>query len=254
MLLTHVTGLSRTEQYAHPETLLNDAQQQSLDACLARRSRGEPLAYITGIREFWSLPLSIGPGALVPRPDTELLVEQTLNLLPRLPAGCIIELGTGSGAIALALAQEIDDRLIVAFEKYDQAIAIARRNIEQLGKGRVSLVQANWLDATRNDCAALVIANPPYLATNDPHLPTLGYEPRTALVSGNTGLEDIEQLIHATQSVGRPGSALLLEHGATQGAAVRSLLAHYTYTQIDTARDLAGHERISVGFIADCVS
>ncbi len=210
---------------------------------------GEPIAYLTGAKEFWSLPLEVAPGVLVPRPDTETLVEKALALEAQLPKGCIIELGTGSGAIALALAQEMPDRLIVAVERHPEALAVAANNIQRLGHGRVHLHQGSWLDAVQSHSAALIISNPPYLATDDEHLPSLSHEPYTALVSGPSGLEDFEHIIEASLRVGVDGAHLLLEHGYQQGADVRSLFASYNYQSIDTDRDLANHERISYGQI-----
>ncbi len=220
----------------------------SLQQLVQRRCDGEPLAYLTGEREFWSLPLSLAAGALIPRPDTELLVELALERLPKLPAGDIIELGTGSGAIALALAQEVSDRPITAIERHDAALQIAQHNIRQFGQGRVQLIQASWLDCIAAESAALILSNPPYLASDDPHLPTLHFEPQTALVSGSSGLEDIEQIIEASCRAGKPGCLLLLEHGQEQGASVRSLLDDYNFEQVQTCRDLSGHERVSLGY------
>nr|WP_169727579.1 peptide chain release factor N(5)-glutamine methyltransferase [Granulosicoccus antarcticus] len=249
LLVQHVTGKSRASLFAFPEATLTPEQLDALDALLQRRCLGEPLAYITGQREFWSLPLQLGEGVLIPRPDTEILVEQALARLSTLPAGGIIELGTGSGAIAVALAQEISDRAIIAVECHTAAIKVAQGNIGRFGNGRVQLVQGSWLDALADDCAAMIISNPPYLANNDPHLPALHYEPLSALVSGQSGLEDLETIISATCRVGRPGCLLLLEHGNEQGDAVRSLLGQYNFKHIQTERDLAGHERVSFGFL-----
>ncbi len=206
------------------------------------------MAYIIGEREFWSLPLTLEAGALIPRPDTELLVELALEKLAGLPDGDIIELGTGSGAIALALAQEPGDRPIIAIERHDAALQIAKNNVRQFGHGRVQLVQGSWLDSIAPASAALIISNPPYLASDDPHLPSLQYEPRTALVSGTTGLEDFEQIVEASCRVGKPGSLLLLEHGQDQGASVRAILEHHGFDRIHTHRDLAGHERVSLAY------
>lgn len=248
MLASHVTGRSRASLFAFAEAELSSGDSARLLTLLNRRCQGEPMAYIIGEREFWSLSLTLAAGALIPRPDTELLVELALSHLPALPAGEIIELGTGSGAIALALAQEIADRPITAVERYNAALQIARENIRQFGRDRVQLIQGHWLDCVAGNSAALIIANPPYLACNDPHLPSLAFEPQTALVSGTSGLEDIEQIIDASCRVGRPGSLLLLEHGEQQAHAVRAILASYHFVNMDTCRDLAGHDRVSLGF------
>jgi len=220
-----------------------------LQQLLHRRCQGEPLAYIIGEREFWSLPLSLGSGALIPRPDTELLVDLALQRLSELPAGDIIELGTGSGAIALALAQEVPGRPIIAIERHDAALQIARNNVSQFGQDRVHLVQGSWLDCIAPQSAAMIISNPPYLASDDPHLPSLQYEPQTALVSGTTGLEDFEQIIEASCRAGKPGCLLLLEHGQDQAASVRAILEHHGFGRIKTHQDLSGHERVSLGYL-----
>lgn len=185
----------------------------------------------------------------MPRPDTETLVEKALDIEASLPAGCIMELGTGSGAISVALAQELKHRLIVAVEKYKPALQTAAINIQRHGQNRVQLVQGDWLRALDQQQAAMVIANPPYLASDDPHLPSLQFEPLSALVSGDSGLEDIEVIIKDTLRVGKPGCALLLEHGFEQASAVRSLLEHYTFQGVESDRDLTGHERISFGYM-----
>lgn len=224
-------------------------QTAQLSALLDRRLNGEPLAYITGKKEFWSIALDVEPGVLVPRPDTELLVEIALRLYSQLPGGCIVELGTGSGAIALALAQELAKQTIVAVERNTLALRVAAKNIAIFGQNRVQLVQANWLDSLQSRSAAIIVSNPPYLATDDEHLPSLQHEPLNALVSGDTGLEDIETIIKDSCRVGKPGGVLLLEHGYQQGRAVRSLLSRYNYLSISTECDLAGLERVSYGYL-----
>lgn len=248
MLLCHVTNVSRTTLFAYPERLLEPPSEQQLNALLQRRLQGEPLAYLTGSREFWSLPLRVGPGVLVPRPDTELLVERAIDLASVIPAGPIVELGTGSGAIAIALSQELPDRDIIAIERHRPALDVACGNIRSQ-HSRVQLVQANWLDALAPACAAMIVSNPPYLAQNDQHLPSLQHEPRSALVSGETGLEDLQHIAIAARRVAMPGSVLLLEHGCLQGASVRSILADQGYQRISTDRDLAGLERITSGYL-----
>ena len=235
--------------FAHPETLLSAAQTTQLEQLLSRRLQGEPVAYLRGDAEFWSLPLKVDAGALIPRPETEHLVEKALEQLPELPDGCIIELGTGSGAIALALAQEVSDRAIIAVERQPAAMRLAQLNIERFGQGRVQLLHGHWLDSIKDATAALIISNPPYLASDDRHLPDLRYEPASALVSGPTGLEDLQHIIDHSRYAGVEGCLLMVEHGFEQGASVRSLFAHYNYQRIDTDCDLAGHERISYGYL-----
>lgn len=226
----------------------------ALQALLQRRLNGEPMAYLIGTREFWSLPLQVAPGVLVPRPDTETLVDKTLELILTAPPGCIVELGTGSGAIALALAQEVSDRTILAVERDPQALSIARVNVERFGRGRVQLVQGNWLEAIGKQRAAMIISNPPYLADDDVHLPTLTHEPYNALVSGPSGLEDLDSIIRAAKRVGMPGATVVLEHGYEQAASVRSLMHLHRYDSIGSDRDLANHERITYGTLPNTMS
>jgi len=192
--------------------------------------------------------LQVEPGVLVPRPDTEILVEKALAMYPQLPEGFIIELGTGSGAISVALAQELHNQTIVAVERNNLALRVAAKNIARFGRNSVLLMRASWLDALESQSASMIISNPPYLAADDEHLPSLKHEPHNALVSGSTGLEDLETIINESLRVCKPGGLLLLEHGYEQGAAVRSLLTNYNYQNVQTDRDLAGHERVSYGF------
>jgi len=216
---------------------------------LERRLHSEPLAYITGMREFWSTPLRVETGVLIPRPDTEILVEQALQLEQSAPAGCILDLGTGSGAIGIAVALELPLRQIVAIERSPTALPVANSNINDLAASNVQLIQASWLDCIRDDSVAMVLANPPYLASDDPHLPSLQYEPVEALVSGNSGLEDLESIISQTRRAARSCAPLLLEHGSDQGRSVRQLMLDYGYKDVCTKTDLAGHERVSIGFV-----
>jgi len=251
VLVSFVTGYSRTSLFAHPEWRLDDAHKVTLNELLRRRIAGEPIAYLTGVREFWSMPLMVAPGVLVPRPDTETLIEKALELIPRTTNGNIIELGTGSGAIAIALANELPSRSVIAVEKSTTALRVAAINIARFAKKPIPLMQSNWLDSIRDDAAAVIVANPPYLSADDSHLPDLVFEPQEALVSGDTGLEDLEHIIKDSIRAGRNGCLIMLEHGFEQGAAVRALLTHYGYSDVNTHRDLAGLARISYGYAMD---
>lgn len=197
------------------------------------------------------MPFAVTAGVLVPRPDTETLIEKTIELEPFAPEGPIIELGTGSGAIAVALANEISTRQVIAVERSTEATEVAAINFNRLAKKPVYLVQSNWLDAIDKESIAVIVSNPPYLAAHDPHLPDLQYEPQSALISGLSGLEDIEHIIKASKRVAKPGCLLLLEHGCEQGRLVRSLLIKNNYTGVETGTDLAGLERISYGYAMD---
>ncbi|MFK7856404.1 MAG: peptide chain release factor N(5)-glutamine methyltransferase [Granulosicoccus sp.] len=251
LLASFVTGHSRTYLFAHAEQELEQAQIEHLNKLLSRRLNGEPIAYLTGQKEFWSMPFKVTAGVLVPRPDTETLVEKTIELEPSAPEGPIIELGTGSGAIAVALANEISTRQVIAVERSTEAMKVASINIKRLAKNTVCLVQSNWLDAINTQSIAVIVSNPPYLAAHDPHLPDLQYEPPSALVSGVTGLEDIEHIISESIRVARPGCLLVLEHGCEQGQMVRTLLTKNNFTGVATGSDLAGLERISYGYAMD---
>ena len=246
-LLATALGLTRTQLRLRWEAVVPaDAAAQFLDH-IARRASGEPIAYIHGEREFWSLPLRVGPGVLVPRPDTECLVEVALRFLQGQPRASVLDLGTGSGAIALALVSELPAARIVAVEVSPVALGLAADNIARLAPGRVELLQGNWfapLGAQRFTC---IVSNPPYLAADDPHLPSLAAEPREALVSGNDGLECYREIVAGAPAHLETHGLLALEHGHTQGADVRSLLAAAGFTDIATHRDLAGLERVTSG-------
>ena len=273
LLLGHASGRSRAALRARPEATLDAPTLAALDALLARRLDGEPLAHILGTREFWSLELAAGPAALVPRPDTETLVERALARLTDAPPGPLLDAGTGGGAIAIALAVELGargdasrapasvsrtlpataapsagaERAVIASERSAAALELARRNVARLAPGRVALVRASWLDAFAEESLALIVSNPPYLAEDDPHLPALAHEPREALVAGPGGLEAIAHLTDAARRTLRPGGALLLEHGHEQGAAVRALYRRHGWRDVATVTDLAGRERVSEG-------
>lgn len=251
MLATFVTGHSKIRLFAHPETQLDKAHKATLNELLNRRLNGEPLAYLTGVREFWSMPLIVAPGVLVPRPDTETLIEKAIELIPGTPDGNIVELGTGSGAIAIALANEIPSRSVIAIERSAAALRIAAVNIERCAQQAVHLVHSSWLDSIGADSAAAIISNPPYLPADDPHLPDLTFEPQAALVSGESGLDDIEHIIKDARRAGKEGCLVMLEHGCEQGLAVRTMMTKYGYIDVNTSRDLAGLERISYGYAMD---
>ena len=248
ILLGHVTGKSRTFILAFGETRLAPEEQAQLDELLARRVHGEPVAHLTGVREFWSLPLFVSSATLIPRPDTECLVEQALARLPVTPCR-ILELGTGTGAIALALASERPDCEIVALDLIPDAVALAQRNADYLGMRNVTIRQSNWfsaLDAQRFD---LIVSNPPYIDAADPHLNQgdVRFEPLTALVAADNGLACLRLLVEEGRAFLALGVWLLLEHGWQQGAAVRALFDAAGYTQVKTCRDYGGNERLTAG-------
>jgi release factor glutamine methyltransferase len=249
VLVMHVTGLTRAQLITHGEQLLSAPQAQSLHELLARRARGEPVAYLTGQREFWSLPLHVTPDVLIPRPETELLVERALAHVPAGAARTLADLGTGSGAIALALAHERPRCRIIATDTSERALAVARANAARCKLTNVEFRQGEWLAALDHERVDLIVANPPYVALADPHLSEgdVRFEPRAALASGPDGLDAIRLI--AAQSPARltTGGWLLLEHGFDQPAAVRSILAEHGFQDITLYRDLAGHARVTAG-------
>ena len=250
LILCEVLKRDRTQLYAFPEATILEAQTALLQALLARRLNGEPIAYIVGRRDFWNAELIIKPGTLVPRADTEILIEKALELAPLAPAGIIADLGTGSGAIAIAVASEIPERQFLAIEYSATALANAHLNLKAQRADNVALIQSSWLDAVASDSLAMVLSNPPYLAKDDTHLAGLQHEPSEALISGASGLEDIEKIVIDSKRAAKAGAPLIIEHGFEQGDAVRSLFISNRFTDVGTVRDLAGHERVTFGFIS----
>lgn len=248
ILLEYVTGKARTYLLAFGETLLTPEQDAQLAALLARRKTGEPVAHLTGEREFWSLPLYVSAATLIPRPDTECLVEQALARLPDGPCR-ILDLGTGTGAIALALASERPDCQITAVDVMPDAVALAQRNLARLGFSNVQINQSSWFSALAQHTFEMIVSNPPYIDEHDPHLSQgdVRFEPLTALVAANDGLADIEHIITTAREHLVPGGWLLLEHGWTQGAAVRALFSAAGYASVETCRDYGGNERLTLG-------
>lgn len=251
ILLGLVTGRARTFILAFGETELEPAQQAALQQLLQRRQQGEPIAYLTGEREFWSLPLRVSPATLIPRPDTECLVEQALLRLPVTPCH-VLDLGTGTGAIALALASERPDCQVMGIDCQPDAVALAQENAQRLGITNTQFVAGDWfspLVGAVTSHFAIITSNPPYIDAADPHLAQgdVRFEPRSALVAEDEGLADLRTI---TQQAGAHlllQGWLLLEHGWQQGPAVRTLLQQAGFQAVATCRDYAGQERVSLG-------
>ncbi|MCZ7840815.1 peptide chain release factor N(5)-glutamine methyltransferase [Leclercia adecarboxylata] len=248
ILLEHVTGKARTWILAFGETALTADQQRELDALLARRKTGEPVAHLVGEREFWSLPLYVSAATLIPRPDTECLVEQALARLPATPAR-ILDLGTGTGAIALALASERPDCQVTAVDLMPAAVALAQRNLERLALKNVTVQQSSWFTVLADQQFEMIVSNPPYIDECDPHLSEgdVRFEPRSALVAADHGLADLSHIIIQSRQHLVSNGWLLLEHGWTQGEAVRNLFLQAGFAQVETCRDYGGNERLTVG-------
>lgn len=249
ILLAHVIGKSRSYLRAWPEQILPEPHHRRFFELVERRAGGEPIAYITGQREFWSLPLAVNHHTLIPRPETERLVELALEHIPSDRTVCIADIGTGSGAIALAVASERPRCRLIATDISPHALEVAQDNAERLNIRNVEFRTGNGLDALRGEQVDMVCSNPPYIADGDPHLleGDLAAEPRTALVAGETGLELIEALARGARTVLREGGWLLIEHGYDQGEAVMGLLTSLGYRSVMTYRDHAEHLRVSVG-------
>lgn len=248
ILLGHVTGRARTYILAFDETELSADELAALEVLLARRERGEPVAHLTGEREFWSLPLAVSAATLIPRPDTECLVEQALARLPAEPCQ-ILDLGTGTGAIALALASERPDCQVTAVDVIPEAVELARRNATRLAIGNVTVVQSHWFSALADQRFAVIVSNPPYIDEQDEHLAQgdVRFEPLSALVAAQHGLADLAQIIREGRDHLLADGVMLLEHGWKQGAQVRELFLACGYTQVETCRDYGGNERITLG-------
>lgn len=249
LLLAGALGRDRSWLYAHGDARPDDAERARFEGWIARRRRGEPVAHLLGHREFWSLPLLVSADTLIPRPDTECLVELALD---RIDAGAdaeVLDLGTGSGAIALAISRERPRALVVAVDRDARALEIAQRNGARLGLDRIQFLQGDWFSPVRGRQFALIASNPPYLAADDPHLDEgdLRFEPRDALVSGHDGLDAIRRIVADAPGHLEANGWLLIEHGWTQAAAVRSLFEQRGFHEVRTWPDLEGRDRVSGG-------
>lgn len=246
LLLAHVLHCPRSSLLRDAERSLNSDLQRRYFALIARRAQGEPLAYLTGEREFWSLPLRVTPAVLVPRPETELVVERALALLGPEPAR-VADLGTGSGAIALALAKERPRWQITATDQSADALELALRNARALGLENIRFLRGDWCLPLGSERFDLLASNPPYIAENDLALQdaALQYEPQEALVSGSQGLSALRQIIREAGKQLLAGGYLVLEHGWDQAAAVSAALVDAGFANVRSHRDLAGHERVT---------
>ena len=248
VLLATLTRMGRAPLIAFGERPVDPLTTALFEAGIVRLIAGEPLAYITGVREFWSMPLVVSPDVLIPRPETELLVERCLALLPDAPHQ-VADLGTGSGAIALALARERPAWRVVATDASSAALEVAAMNRQRLQIDNVELRAGRWCDALPDLRFDAILSNPPYISGDDAALAALGHEPRGALVAGNEGFADLLEIAGSARDHLKPGGALLLEHGSTQAPRLREVLVAMGFDRVASLRDLAGHERVTEAFL-----
>ncbi len=247
VLLAHALDRPSVWLFAHGDESIDTAAQSRFETLLARRIAGEPVAYLTGHRGFWTFDLMVSPQTLIPRPETELLVELALERAPPDTALRLVDLGTGSGAIALALAHERPQAQVIAVDVSDGALAVAGANADALRLNNVEFRRGDWLQPLAGERFDLIASNPPYIAVGDAHLHALRYEPEPALSSGRYGLDAIRTIVRDAPAHLRPGGWLLLEHGWEQGDAVRGLLQGAGFDDVQTHRDLESRERVTSG-------
>ena len=249
VLLCYLLQKNRSHLIAWPDKVLSDTQIKAYTALINRRATGEPIAYITGQREFWSLELQVTPATLIPRPETEILVEQALVHIPKEAQWQVADLGTGSGAIALAIASERPRCQLYAIDISAEALAVAKQNAKRLNIHNINFLHSHWLDAFSAKSLNMVLSNPPYIETSDPHLcqGDVRFEPAGALSSGVDGLDDIRILIASAAQTLRPNGWLMMEHGYNQAKVVMDLLQQQGYCNVVDYVDYAGNDRVAAG-------
>lgn len=248
VLLLNILQKPRSYLFTWPEKQLTDEQSQAFERACERRLNGEPVSHITGYREFWSLQLEVNPTTLIPRPDTETLVELALSC--NVPNDAkVLDLGTGTGAIALALGSEMPTWDIIAVDRIDDAVALAKRNQKRLAINNVCVKQSNWFSALNNKKFDLIVTNPPYIKYNDKHLHQgdVRFEPLSALVADDAGLADIKQIITQSRDYLHSNGYLLIEHGFEQSAAVRHIFNQMAFINVSTVKDLGNNDRVTFG-------
>lgn len=250
LLLLHVLKKNRSYLFTYPEKILTTAQQEQLGSLIQQRLQGHPIAHLTGTRDFWTLTLKVTPDTLIPRPETELLIETVLELFPNQNEALnILDLGTGTGAIALALAYEYRNAMITACDVSSTALEIARENAQLNQLPHVNFAQSSWFDAIPNQTFDLIVSNPPYIPVSDPHLSQgdVRFEPLSALASGQDGLDDIRHIVEYAPTYLKANGWLLIEHGYDQGKSVPLLLTEAHFQQVQCKKDLSQNDRITLG-------
>lgn len=249
VLLCHCLDKPRSYLYAYPEAQLDPAQVDHFQELLQRRLAGEPVAHLTGRREFWSLDLAVNSSTLIPRPDTESLVECALSRCDRNAELAVLDLGTGTGAVALALASECPRWSLTGVDRVADAVTLAQYNARELELGNICFLQSDWFAELAGQRFDLIVGNPPYIDERDPHLDQgdVRFEPRSALVAADGGLADIAAIVAAAPQHLESRGWLMLEHGYRQGEAVRRLFYDAGFRDVETLRDLGELERITIG-------
>lgn len=247
LLLARALDVSRSYLFAHADDEMDPAAVERFMQNVARRADGVPIAYITGEKEFWSMQLQVGPDTLVPRPETEILVDRALQYIPSAVPTRVLDLGTGSGAIALAIAKERPLCVVVATDANESTLAVARHNARQLSVPNITFLEGSWFQPLTGQRFDVIVSNPPYVAANDDCLNELRHEPQQALVSGADGLDDIRHISATAPAYIVRNGVLLMEHGAAQAAAVAAIMHADGWTDVLLAKDFGGLPRVSIG-------
>jgi len=249
VLLAHASRCTRSELSMRRDAGVSESDERAFRALIASRLAGTPVAYLTGVREFWSLPLQVSPAVMVPRPETEILVEHALRLIDSHKLGSVLDLGTGSGAVALAIARERSAVRVTATDLSEKAVDIARGNAQYLGLGNIRWRLGSWFAAVPRERFDLIVSNPPYVAAADPHLAVLQAEPMMALTPGPTGLEAYQAIIPAARQHLSSNGWIAFEHGASQAAEVANLLEQNSFFNVTSHPDYSANLRVTLGSI-----